>query len=346
MKNPSLWSFVLKILFLAGIAFTVDTLSAQTPSIATFTPTSGPIGTNVTLTGTNFNSTPINNIVWFGAVQATVTAATSTSLSVTVPMGATYQPISVTISGNTAYSNAPFNITFPSTPIIDATAFATRVDFPTGITPNGTAIVDIDGDSKPDMVVINNGSNTISIYKNTSVSGSVSAGSFASRVDFPTGTLPDGLAVGDIDGDGKPDIVVSNSATSNTVSVFRNTCTPGIISAGSFAHMVEFPTGMNPGSLVIGDIDSDGKPDLIVANNYSNTISVLKNTSTPGSITAGSFAARVDFNTGVGPDGLAIGDIDGDSKPDLIVSNSGSNTVSVFRNTGISGSVTDRKSVV
>ena len=54
------------------------------PVIISFSPTSGPIGTTVIITGTNFNATAVNNVVYFGAVKATVTAATTTSLNVTV----------------------------------------------------------------------------------------------------------------------------------------------------------------------------------------------------------------------------------------------------------------------
>ncbi len=125
---------------------------------------------------------------------------------------------------------------------------------------------------------------------------------------------------------------------SNTVSVFRNTSTSGSITAGSFAAKVDFTTGTDPYGIAIGDIDGDGKPDLVVANYSSNTVSVFRNTSTSGSITTGSFAAKVDFTTGTDPYGVAIGDIEG--KPDLVVTNSGSNTVSIYRNTSTSGSIT------
>ncbi|MFZ8269823.1 IPT/TIG domain-containing protein, partial [Staphylococcus aureus] len=50
-------------------------------------------GDAVTITGTNFNTTTTNNIVFFGATRATVTAATTTSLTVTVPTGATFDYI-------------------------------------------------------------------------------------------------------------------------------------------------------------------------------------------------------------------------------------------------------------
>ncbi|MEP1779247.1 LamG-like jellyroll fold domain-containing protein, partial [Reichenbachiella sp.] len=69
------------------------------PTISSFSPANGPIGTEVTITGTNFDATPANNIVFFGAAKAAVTAATSTSLTVTVPAGATYEPITVLVDG-------------------------------------------------------------------------------------------------------------------------------------------------------------------------------------------------------------------------------------------------------
>ena len=53
-------------------------------------------------------------------------------------------------------------------------------------------------------------------------------------------------------------------------------------------------------------------------NLYDSTVSVLKNTSTSGSI---SFAAKVDYATGKYPVNITTGDLDGDGKPDLVVSN-------------------------
>lgn len=90
------------------------------PTITNFSPVSDLIGTTVIITGTNFSTTPANNIVFFGATQATVTNASSTSLDVIVPTGATYQPISVTVGGLTSFSNSPFVVTFPGGGIINA----------------------------------------------------------------------------------------------------------------------------------------------------------------------------------------------------------------------------------
>jgi len=312
------------------------------PTITSFTPASGPVGTLVTITGTNFNATAANNIVFFGATMATVTAASATSLTVTVPTGATYRPISV-LNGATAlagYSAAPFAYTFtPNKGSITTTDIAPKVDFATGAAPYSVAVGDLDGDGKPDLAVVNNSDNTVSVFRNISSSGSITAASFAAKVDFATGSAPRSVAIGDLDGDGKPDLAVANFG-GNTVSVLRNTSSSGAITAASFAAKVDFATGNSPISVAIGDLDSDGKPDLAVVNYGGNTVSLLRNTSASGPITAASFAAKVDFATGGIPYSVAIGDLDGDGKPDLAVANEGSNTVSVFRSTASSGSIT------
>jgi hypothetical protein len=267
--------------------------------------------------------------------MANVTGASTTQLTVTVPAGATYQPISVTVGGLTGYSSQPFKVTFPTVASITPGSFAAKVDFATGSYPYCVAIGDIDGDGKPDLVTVNSQGNTLSVFRNTSSVGSITAGSFAAKIDFATGSYPYRVALGDIDGDGKPDLVVVNSQ-SNTVSVFRNTSSVGSI---SFAARVDFTTGTSPLSVAIGDIDGDGKPDLVVGN-ADTTVSMFRNTSSSGPITSGSFASKVDFTTGTKAVAIAIGDIDGDGKPDLVVTHDIDNTVSVLRNTSSSGSIT------
>ncbi len=81
-----------------------------TPIITSFTPTSGPAGTSVTIAGTNFSSIPINNIVKFNGVTATVTASTATSITSTVPSDATTGKITVTVGSLTGTSLSNFII--------------------------------------------------------------------------------------------------------------------------------------------------------------------------------------------------------------------------------------------
>jgi hypothetical protein len=98
--------------------FTVTTAStSSSPTITSFSPTSGVVGTAVTISGTNFSTTAANNVVTFNGIQATVTVATATSLTVTVPTGATTGAISIKVGTQTAASSGNFTVTVVSTTV-------------------------------------------------------------------------------------------------------------------------------------------------------------------------------------------------------------------------------------
>src|SRR5438874_1135384 len=101
------------------------------PVVYSFAPVSGPVGSVVTITGTGFSNVPSNNIVYFGAVKALVNSSTTISINVTVPAGASYEPITVTTNNLIAYSNDPFIVTFPgATSVFPKDLFNTRMDVP------------------------------------------------------------------------------------------------------------------------------------------------------------------------------------------------------------------------
>jgi gliding motility-associated-like protein len=91
--------------------FGTDCSLSALPTITSFTPTFGSVGTTVTITGVNFSATPANNTVMFNGVTAVVTASTATSITCTVPAGATTGKITVTVAGNTATSATNFTVT-------------------------------------------------------------------------------------------------------------------------------------------------------------------------------------------------------------------------------------------
>ena len=219
-----------------------------------------------------------------------------------------------------------------------APTFAPKVDFPTGRGPYELSIGDFNGDGSPDVVTVNRFSYTTSILLNTTPTGATTP-TFAPTVDFPTGDTPWSVSIGDFNLDGKPDVAVAN-AVSYTTSILINTTPTGATTA-TFAPTVDFPTGDTLWSVRIGDFNLDGKPDVAVAARFSDTTSILLNT-TPTGATTPTFAPTVDFTTGDEPNSVSIGDINGDGKPDVVTANRGNagDTTSILINTTPTGATT------
>jgi hypothetical protein len=187
--------------------------------------------------------------------------------------------------------------------------------YSTGSSPNSVAVVDVNSDSKPDIIVTNGGSNTVNVLLNTG------SGTFSVQGTYPTGSGPDSVAVIDVNSDSKPDIIVTN-AGSSTVSVLLNT------GSGTFTAQTTYSTGSNPTDVAMVDVNSDSKPDIIVTNYADGTVGVLLNTGT------GTFSAQTTYSTGSGPNSVAVVDVNSDSKSDIIVINQRSDNVGVLLNTG------------
>jgi YD repeat-containing protein len=101
-----------------GNLLEIERFASTTVSVISFTPPSGPVGTTVKVRGTGFSTTPASNTVTFNGTGATVSAATATQLTVTVPSGATTGTIAVTAPGGSATSATAFTVTTSSAPTI------------------------------------------------------------------------------------------------------------------------------------------------------------------------------------------------------------------------------------
>lgn len=108
------------------------------PTITSFTPTSGPVGATVTVNGTNFSTTPANNVVKFNGTTAVVTTSTTTKITTSVPVGATTGRITVVV-GSSATATSATNFTVTASPAPTITGF-TPASGPQGatVTINGT----------------------------------------------------------------------------------------------------------------------------------------------------------------------------------------------------------------
>lgn len=320
------------VFFLTSVFFPFFLLAQ--PRITSFAPLFGPIGTTVTITGSNFSATPSSNIVYFGAAKATVSAASTTSLTVTVPTGASYEPLTVTTGGLTAFSTKLFNVTFSDPGQFTAQAFGTTQPVSTGTDdPVGVCAKDLDGDGKTDLAVIA-GKNLL-IYSNASTPG------FPAFNQLTTSFTPDPLhvpmtiAVGDLDGDGKPDLAVSMT-NSAYIYTYLNTSTPGNIS------FTQSPAPINASAnvvdMVIADVNGDGKPDIAATaqNGDFGDATIYTNTSTPGSLSFFTNPA-LPMTGQVYPGMIVVADLDGDGMPDIACAEFNTGQVYLYHNTSTPG---------
>jgi FG-GAP-like repeat/IPT/TIG domain/Secretion system C-terminal sorting domain/FG-GAP repeat len=315
------------VALLAGFSFGV-------PSITAVAPVSAVAGATVTLSGSNFGSSPSNNIVYFGAVRAVVLSASAMQLTVRVPAGATYGPLGVTVNGLTGVSPQAFSVASPNpSPTIDSSSFAVAGIFPTGSVPSVIALSDLDGDGKTDIVLVNSTGNSLSVLANQSQVGKVA---LAPAIQLPVGADPNAVAIGDLDGDGRPDIVAVNFNSGNwsTMSIFLNTSVAGAI---QFGPRMDIATGQGSSGVAIGDLNGDGRPDIIVASGNSGWLSVFLNTSTGAG--AASFAPAVNYTAFDHSQSIAIVDLDQDGRPDIVTADF-NNTMTVYQNASVGGVLT------
>ncbi len=317
--------------------FTFITAITVPPTITSFSPTKAIPGSNITLTGTGFNPTLSQNTVWIGASKATISAATTTSITARVPVGATTDYIRILNSGTQqgVQSNQFFVSSYsPSKDSIQSAEIAPKVDLTTLGGPEDIRVSDLDGDGIPDLVIANHTAGSISVFRNTSGIGNINVANFV-RKDFTSGTGATFISVADLDNDGKQDIIVANQGE-NTLSIFKNISTSGNI---SFNSPVKIATPSTPIGLGIGDFDKNGWLDIATANHGNATVSIFTNKGIFNSISTNNFNPRFGLITGLNPITIDVADMDGDSKSDIVVGNYGSNSISIFKNNYISGAL-------
>lgn len=311
-------------------AFCIHALNAQTrPFVTGFSPASAAPGEEVIISGYNL---PTANIrVTIGGVEASVTGTPTTStITIIVPANAAYEVITVQNKSNglSGCSSKKLLSSFGGSDFDNALISETSINSSqTNLYDIATA--DFDGDNKVDIVSTDLDGTNISIFLNT---GTVETPSFSLSTTQNNQNFRNLHVVsGDLDGDGKEDLVTTQGGSSNNnFYTFRNSSVLGAISF-EVATNVMLPSIFNPTDttirstkrVVIKDIDGDGKKDIIVNSTTDGTIFIYPNISSPGAISLdnpiriSASAANLDE---ISFWGLEAKDLNADGLPELVLS--------------------------
>ena len=181
--------------------------------------------------------------------------------------------------------------------------------------PSTPTVADFDGDGRLDYAAINQQGQSVTVVRQTG------PGQFTPEPTIPLGSAPGGIASGDVNGDGRPDLAVTRNATPGGVTILlRNASNDGFTQA-AYSPVAVSATPVN---ITTADFNVDGRPDLALTA-ISGAVNVLENTGNGFAVTAIPMSATAQS-------GIATADFDRDGRPDLVASEYSSNTFSTLLN--------------
>ncbi len=194
--------------------------------------------------------------------------------------------------------------------------FADGVAVIVGETAAAIVAGDLSGDGLPDLIVTHSAAGSVSVLENQG------SGSFLAPQPHAVGEFPSSVLAADLNGDGDVDLAVGNR-NSATVSVLLSQ------GDGNLASSVDYPAGVvRPFGIVASDFDGDGSIDLALGS--GSAVAVLTNAGD------GSFGAPSIVNYSGTASAIAVGDVDGDIDPDIVVSFLRSDQLMLVRNVTVS----------
>jgi len=195
----------------------------------------------------------------------------------------------------------------------NGTGFNSPVTFPTAPYPHSVAVGDLNNDGKNDIVTAHTVAGTVSLLLGNGTD-------FNPYINMKAGDYSQEAVIADADNDGNNDIIVANSAHGggvSNISLFRGNGT-------NFDPQIQLTAGNHIDSVIVGDVNNDGKNEIVCTNRNDNTVSLIRWNET-------NFNPQIVMPVGTYPMSVAIGDADNDRYNDIVTANSTSDNISFLR---------------
>ena len=299
--------------------------------------------------------------VWFGQVKGTIITSSEFAIEVRVPAQAKLNTIEVinktsflsakaNLKFMPSFSGEAFNVSKFNTVLVEG---VNKFSASEELWDMSTSDLNLDG--KPDIVTTKFQSSVpfatstdIMILQNTSTPGNIDFDRLEKNnlavlnLTFPT----DNVVTGDLNGDGKPEIIVSRAgSTRNSIHIFRNTSPAGgAISFAAPVTTLALETGHVATRMALRDLNKDGKPEITVSNSFNEVVYIFVNQSSGGTLSFNTTPLKLSVRVFASDPSstnyeVEVQDFNGDDLPDLVVNEFQEDSLHVFRNTSV-GSIT------
>ena len=201
--------------------------------------------------------------------------------------------------------------------------FTVGAPVPIGKGAEVVVTADLNGDKSPDLVVANRIDNSLTVLINDG------------KANFPNPQTilgvkdPISIALGDLTGDNLPDIAIANNLGSK-ISVLTNLGGRFDNTSGVGSTTLDITSDGKPTAVQVGDVDHDGRKDVLLSISDANKVLVLLNQGLP-------VISKYNLATEGGPLSLSLYDLNGDGFDDLVVPCNTSNTVDLFLSKPVEG---------